>query len=61
MTFRLTRRSTLLLATAIAGLTACNSILDVENPGSVPAEALSDPTLAPPLAAAAYAGMITDR
>jgi hypothetical protein len=52
MTYRLTRRSTL-VAFALVGLTACNSILDVENPGSVPAEALADPTLTPALAAAA--------
>jgi hypothetical protein len=52
MTYRLTRRSTL-VAFAIIGLTACNTILDVENPGSVPAEALADPTLAPALVAAA--------
>ena len=52
MTYRLTHRSTL-VAVALVGLTACNSILDVENPGSVPAEALADPTLAPALAAAA--------
>ena len=52
MTYRLTHRSTL-VAFALVGLTACNSILDVENPGSVPADALADPTLAPALAAAA--------
>ena len=52
MTYRLTHRSTL-VAFALVGLTACNSILDVENPGSVPAEVLADPTLAPALAAAA--------
>ena len=52
MTYRLTHRSTL-VAVALVGLTACNSILDVENPGSVPADALADPTLAPALAAAA--------
>ncbi|MEO8621785.1 MAG: RagB/SusD family nutrient uptake outer membrane protein [bacterium] len=52
MTYRITHRSTL-LAFALVGLTACNSILDVENPGSVPAEALADPTLTPALAAAA--------
>ena len=40
-------------AVALAGLTACNSLLDVDNPGSVPAESLSDPALAPALAAAA--------
>jgi hypothetical protein len=39
-------------AFALAGITACNSLLDVDNPGSVPAESLADPTLAPALAAA---------
>ena len=52
MTYTLTHRSAL-VAVALVGLTACNRILDVENPGSVPAEALADPTLAPALAAAA--------
>jgi hypothetical protein len=40
-------------AFAIVGITACNSLLEVDNPGSVPAESLSDPALAPALAAAA--------
>jgi len=40
-------------ALAVIGIGACNSLLDVDNPGSVPAEALSDPALAPGLAAAA--------
>ena len=40
-------------AFALVGISACNSLLDVDNPGSVPAEALSDPALAPALAAAA--------
>ncbi len=67
MSFRLTHRSTLVtparsavhsawrlaLAFTLIGSTACNKILDVENPSSVPAEALSDPALAPALAAAA--------
>jgi hypothetical protein len=39
-------------AFALVGLTACNSLLDVDNPSSVPAESLSDPTLAPALVAA---------
>ncbi len=43
----------MLVAFALIGLAACDKILDVENPGSVPAESLSDPTLAPALAAAA--------
>ena len=41
------------LGLALVGLGACNSLLDVENPGSVPAESLTDPALAPALAAAA--------
>jgi hypothetical protein len=40
-------------AFALVGIGACNSLLAVDNPGSVPAEALSDPVLAPVLAAAA--------
>lgn len=52
MSYRLTHRS-MLVGFALIGLTACNKILDVENPGSVPADALADPTLAPALAAAA--------
>jgi starch-binding outer membrane protein, SusD/RagB family len=42
-----------MLGLALVGLGACNSLLDVDNPGSVPAESLSDPALAPALAAAA--------
>src|SRR3954469_6936515 len=38
---------------ALFGITACNSLLDVDNPGSVPAESLTDPALVPALAAAA--------
>lgn len=54
MSYIFTHRSTrALLAFALIGLGACNSLLDVDNPGSVPAEALSDPALAPALAAAA--------
>jgi hypothetical protein len=41
------------VAVAFAGLTACNSILDVDNPGSVPAESLEDPALAGALVTAA--------
>ncbi|HTE46556.1 MAG TPA: hypothetical protein VK636_14990, partial [Gemmatimonadaceae bacterium] len=40
-------------ACALVGIGACNSLLDVDNPGSVPAESLSDPALAPALVAAA--------
>jgi starch-binding outer membrane protein, SusD/RagB family len=67
MSLRLTSRSTLVTPVrsavysarcaafvfALVGISACNSLLDVTNPGSVPAEALSDPALAPALAAAA--------
>jgi hypothetical protein len=67
MSFKFARRSTPLTAArstrvnvrraAIACLlvagSACNSLLDVDNPGSVPAETLTDPALAPALAAAA--------
>jgi hypothetical protein len=38
---------------AATGLVACNNLLDVTNPASVPADALSDPTLIPTLTAAA--------
>jgi hypothetical protein len=41
------------LALTLLGSTACNKILDVENPGSVPEETLIDPILAPALAVAA--------
>jgi len=67
MSFRLTHRSApvtpvrsavysmrrAVFAFAFIGIGACNSLLDVDNPGSVPAEALSDPALAPALVAAA--------
>src|ERR1044071_1742174 len=52
MSYKLTHRLAL-VAVAISSLGACNKLLDVENPSSVPAESLSDPTLAPALAAAA--------
>lgn len=38
---------------ALVGISACNSLLDVDNPASVPDESLSDPALAPALTAAA--------
>src|SRR6185437_612601 len=38
---------------AASGLMACNQLLDVNNPASVPSDALSDPTLIPTLTAAA--------
>jgi hypothetical protein len=38
---------------ALSGTAACNSLLDVQNPSSVPDESLSDPSLAAPLVAAA--------
>ena len=39
------RMSTALLAFTVAGTSACNSLLDVENPGRVPSTSLSDPAL----------------
>jgi len=42
-----------LAALALVASTACNNLLDVNNPGSVPEDALSDPALAPALAAGA--------
>src|SRR5436305_10481841 len=46
-------RAKILIALSLAGATACNSLLDVDNPSNVPDEALSDPTLVPVLVAAA--------
>ena len=43
----------LALAMNASAITACNSLLDVDNPGSVPEESLSDPALAPAVVAAA--------
>jgi hypothetical protein len=40
------------LAGVAGGVSACNSLLDVDNPASVPAESLSDPALAPAIVAA---------
>jgi hypothetical protein len=37
----------------LSGTAACNSLLDVQNPSSVPDESLADPALAPALVAAA--------
>jgi hypothetical protein len=42
-----------LLAAALVTTAACDSLLEVENPGRVPAEALADPALAPVMQAAA--------
>jgi hypothetical protein len=59
MSFQLTHRSAgaaarcATLALALVAISGCNKLLDVSNPGSVPAESLSDPVLAPALAAAA--------
>ena len=44
---------TLTTALALLSAGACNSLLEVDNPGRVPEEALIDPALAPALAAAA--------
>lgn len=41
------------LALLLAASTACNSLLSVDNPGNVPADALSDPNLAATLEVAA--------
>ena len=52
--YRVARRACAALALSGAGaLAACNSLLDVNNPASVPEESLGDPALAPALAAAA--------
>jgi hypothetical protein len=55
ITHRSARRAAFAVAYAFAfvGIGACNSLLTVDNPGSVPAESLTDPALAPALAAAA--------
>jgi starch-binding outer membrane protein, SusD/RagB family len=47
------RRLGAVLALILAASTACNSLLTVDNPGQVPAEALDDPALMPILEAAA--------
>jgi len=39
------RAGHVLLALTLAANTACNSLLDVDNPGNVPSDALSDPAL----------------
>ncbi|MDB4874519.1 MAG: RagB/SusD protein [Gemmatimonadetes bacterium] len=49
----LKRLSTALLVLSFAATTACNSLLAVDNPGQVPADALADPALMPVLEAAA--------
>jgi hypothetical protein len=51
MTLR--RLPVLLVAAVSATTTACDRLLQVSNPGNVPAEALSDPALMPTLEAAA--------
>jgi hypothetical protein len=43
----------LTLAALASGASACNTLLDVDNPSSVPVESLSDPALIPAIAAAA--------
>lgn len=54
MSFKFAHRvGRLALALALAGASACNSLLDVDNPASVPDESLSDPALAPAITAAA--------
>ena len=55
---RLHRRWTMLALAALSlGTGACDKLLEVENPGRVPEDALSDPALAPALAAAALQTM----
>jgi hypothetical protein len=49
----LNRAAYALLALALAATTACNSLLSVDNPGNVPADALSDPALMSTLEVAA--------
>lgn len=46
------RLTSALVALILAGSTACNSLLTVDNPGQVPAAALADPALIPILEAA---------
>src|ERR1700736_6083680 len=46
------RKLSALLALTLAASTACNSLLTVDNPGRVPADALNDPALMPILEAA---------
>ena len=55
MSFILAHRSTrrAALAFMLVGISACNSLLAVDNPSSVPDDALADPALAPAIAAAA--------
>jgi starch-binding outer membrane protein, SusD/RagB family len=51
---QITRRVLLVFALAGAsGVGACNSLLEADNPAQVPTDLLSDPTLTPPLVAAA--------
>jgi hypothetical protein len=52
---RSARQSGLVIALAVAasGVTACNNLLDVDNPANVPTDLLSDPALAPALVSAA--------
>jgi starch-binding outer membrane protein, SusD/RagB family len=49
---RARRLGTAVMVLALAGSAACNSLLTVDNPGRVPAEALDDPALIPILEAA---------
>jgi hypothetical protein len=47
------RVTSALLALSLGSTAACNSLLDVDSPGRVPADALTDPSLIPTLSAAA--------
>jgi hypothetical protein len=53
MRSRILRAITALAVAGLSGLAACNSLLEVDNPGSVPVEALTDPALIRPLTNAA--------
>ena len=53
MISRITRYAAVVLALGASGTVACNSLLDVDNPASVPTDLLSDPALAPALVAGA--------
>src|SRR5688500_9124669 len=51
--FHSRRVAAALLGLSLASTSACDSLLDVESPGRVPADALADPSLIPGLSAAA--------
>jgi hypothetical protein len=54
----------IVLATALgtlAATAACSNLLDVDNPGRVPVESLSDPSMAPVLDASALGSFVRVR